>query len=776
MASAVSDLSADGSVNVMEGSTGTPRKSESLHALSHADSVRKVVRDFEIDCGIEGVPELENYYTRRCDDGVDVDELALMQSEKKDGDLDLKKELDRLRSSSITRKLSRQLSQEIFMEDVKRAVLQFEEEEEEERKTSPALGQVDEVHTAEDEDVLPCHAESDDEDEDESFCMVSMEEARSFIQGLRTRREQKKDELTLLGTPPTTTEFLELFREFAMCFASQVYDDGLELREVFDVNLLSARPTLHDESSLVERLASLSVELDALFCMDNLMKECVRVDGWKPHLVAPERCLREMTRKGIAMATGPVSESVDRVFSVLMRAKDRAMEKLEDKLVMRGRDAQKIIASSQDVIFSVLVGLLQEWREDSARSAADLIAMEECHLDTSFFSQRAEQRRREFEEQMKLTSQPGDVGDEAGGEAADGAASLSLMNTPKGGAASLPDGDINNAVSSTITSARSADPRQYRMGYMDKMNASGKKWKRRFFVLSERHGRLYIFHNPRERTAHATIDLKMCEIINHTDLEKGSQCKYGILLRAGGSENELEPRKAIYKGNRQSLLLRADNKQAQQQWQACLERARAHALAPDELGDDGDEPQEEADANAGPGEEHPNPQAAAFELNETILADSSRWIMYPAGLMPDEDLLRVAAQDARQYVLMAHEHIARTVPRLVVLQMISRAGGDEILSSLIARAAALPESTVAQALGEPVQRTVTRNALKSNLAVLEDAEQETEMIIRLTRRMTKGGVNAYGGGGGASGGGKKRTETAMVPIPTRIIDIAKEAH
>ena len=47
--------------------TGTPRKSErggTLHALSHEERVAKVVREFDMSCGVE-VPSLEDFHTVR---------------------------------------------------------------------------------------------------------------------------------------------------------------------------------------------------------------------------------------------------------------------------------------------------------------------------------------------------------------------------------------------------------------------------------------------------------------------------------------------------------------------------------------------------------------------------------------------------------------------------------------------------------------------------------------------------------------------------------------
>ena len=715
-------------------------------------------------------------------------------------------------NASVVRRLSRKLSEEIRMRDLEYALGASS------MSTTTTTTTTTCLEPAHEDGVKgECEEEEEDEEEDEPMTMLSIKDADSIVAALRTRCIAKRNELDALGAPPTTTQLLELFREFAMCYSAEVYDNGHKLREVFDASApctvphastnalgtgsAAAETENTERSALTDALTALSSQLDEIVSVDNLVRECSRVDGLAPYLLAPERCLRRVTRDGIALARAPVAQAVESVFGVLMNARDGALRRLEEKLMMRGVGigAAGVAATSREVMSEVLISLLREWKDDSSHAVLDAVRMEEMHIDDAFFNKRLTQRRHELAERLRAA---------ADATAAAEAASLARHQkdsssnnddahehgederpkTPTGGAlsiTSIPHLAVASALSPR-SSAR-ADPKDYRMGYMDKMG-SKRTWARRFFVLSERHGRLYVFRSAKEKVARAMIDLRLCEFIIDEGSDHGTPEQHrGIFIRAIAatpssdlsSDLVVDPRtlrnKYIYKG-RSSLRLRADSRAAQHQWLACLEASKARATAMSgrrsaRKQQQEEEKEEEAavvveteNSNDDNGQETMMIQRGdtAFSLDPRLLADPKRWISARC-LAPDDELLRMAADDVRTYCLMAHAEIARSTPKLIVLQMINRAGGDEILSSLIARAAALPPSAAAQALGEPMEKTLARTMLKRELASIEEAEQEAAMTIKVSRRMMKK-TNT-------SRASKNDTASVEIPIPTRIMDL-----
>ena len=72
--------------------------------------------------------------------------------------------------------------------------------------------------------------------------------------------------------------------------------------------------------------------------MENMTKESTRINGYQRHLVAPEFTIRSLIRQSIHLGREPICELLERIFGILIESRDVALEKLRDKLVMKGDD------------------------------------------------------------------------------------------------------------------------------------------------------------------------------------------------------------------------------------------------------------------------------------------------------------------------------------------------------------------------------------------------------------------------------------------------------
>ncbi|PRW45025.1 dynamin-related GTPase isoform A [Chlorella sorokiniana] len=358
------------------------------------------------------------------------------------------------------------------------------------------------------------------------------------------------------------------------------------------------------EGSLPESLHKIPIE--KRFTKDYVRNICREADGYRPHLVSPEKGIKRLVQEAMMQTSPYVHKFVDEIHLVLQETVREAARRsvlteagISDLASTGGKNMEFLrLKGFENAVIQAANKALEEWREEAHKVAETMVQMECDYVTPSFF------RELEKEYQSGLRSDGGIEGAEEPDE---------RMVQMQRGQMQHSEGDSDDdseAPESSPATARSAISREtsppakalqqqlppdMKAGWLEKRSGDSSslnalpvdswKWQKRWFVLAMESGFLYYFKSPQEMSTPGvnpkvvTINLRDCLVEDFDAATQPSQKRSTQKLdNRGGAVSLLirishkNPAMSVAKNHHQ-IVLRAADAAEKFEWLARLRNA-----------------------------------------------------------------------------------------------------------------------------------------------------------------------------------------------------------
>ncbi|KAK6945538.1 Pleckstrin homology domain [Dillenia turbinata] len=521
----------------------------------------------------------------------------------------------------------------------------------------------------------------------------------NLLSGLQGKSQLVHDELVRLGEQMVQTAegtraiALELCREFEDKFLQYLTSGeggGWKVVASFEGNF----------PSRIKKLP-----LDSHFDINNVKRIVLEADGYQPYLISPEKGLRSLIKGVLELAKEPSRLCVEEVHRVLVDIVSAAAN---------GTPGLGRYPPFKREVIAIATTALDGFRNEAKKMVVALVDMERAFVPPQHFirlvQRRMERQRREEELKNKSSRKAPEAeqtipnratSPQTGGQQTGGSLK-SLKEKPN-----QQDKDVQEG-----PALKTAGPDgEITAGFMLKKSAKKEGWKRRWFVLNEKTGKLGYTKKQEERHFLGVITLEECNIEEVPDEDeppnKGSKDKKANGPDSGkGSTLSLVfritskvPYKTVLKAH-SVVLLKAESMADKVEWLNKLSKL----IQP----------------SKGQGKEAPE---SGLNMRQSLF-DGSMDTMARRPADPEEEL-RWMSQEVRGYVEAVLNSLAANVPKAVVLCQVEKAKED-MLNQLYSSVSAQSTAQIEELLRE--DPNVKRRR--------ERFQKQSSLLSKLTRQLS----------------------------------------
>lgn len=393
------------------------------------------------------------------------------------------------------------------------------------------------------------------------LCEVPLSALAEVLEKLAEKRIAVEKEVIKYGEAPAgLRDVFELCRGFERAFVNTInYGDasGPQFKKYGEENGAGESPTalnikeaFSGENGLQGAIRDLPY--DDIFSLENVKRICRQADGFYPHLVSPEKGLRQLAGEALDLVQLPVQQCLSQVYGLLVAAAKEAIAQAgkHTEAALLGA-APMNIPDFKTMALPAIVAALDDWRAETEKVLAMLVDQERTYITAGFF-RHTMNRRIQRQQQQQAMAQAAQ-GAKATRSAAPGAAQTTgpvqqqqqsglsarlaqltgKTQTPPPAAArpaapppptAQASGDGSDSegeddrtparkpgAPATLTAGNytisGLNPADYLAGFFDKytsndVSRSGLpdvwKWQKRFFIFSDSQKTLYYFKGPDE--------------------------------------------------------------------------------------------------------------------------------------------------------------------------------------------------------------------------------------------------------------------------------------
>ncbi|CAM8999406.1 unnamed protein product [Rhodiola kirilowii] len=517
----------------------------------------------------------------------------------------------------------------------------------------------------------------------------------NLLSGLQGKSQIVEEELVRLGeqlvhsSEGTRAIALELCREFEEKFLQHIAGgEGAGWKVVASF-----------EGNFPNRIKQLP--LDRHFDINNVKRIVLEADGYQPYLISPEKGLRSLIKIVLELAKEPSKLCVDEVHRVLVDIVSAAANATPGlgRYPPFKREVVTIASAALDV-----------FKNEAKKMVVALVDMERAFVPPQHFirlvQRRMERQRREDELRNRSSSKKGSEAEALQNRATSpqtGGSSLKSQKDKSG----QPDKDVQE-----VSGLKTAGPAgEITAGYLLKKSTKSNGWKRRWFVLNQKTGKLGYTKKEEERHFSGVIPLEECTIeeaseeeevpskskkdkkANGPDSGKGSGLAFKITNKV--------PYKTVLKAHNR-ILLKAESVADKYEW---LNKLGYIA-----------EPSKGSKTKSGSGESGPTMRQSVSEGSLDTMARRP--------VDPEEEL-RWMAQEVRGYVEAVLNSLAANVPKAVVLCQVEKAK-EEMLNQLYSSISGQSTARIEDLLQED------QNAKRRR----ERVQKQSALLLKLTRQLS----------------------------------------
>ncbi|XP_071736836.1 dynamin-2A-like [Rutidosis leptorrhynchoides] len=508
----------------------------------------------------------------------------------------------------------------------------------------------------------------------------------SLLSGLQGKSQIVQDELVRLGesmvssSEGTRALALELCREFEDKFLQHIMTgEGSGWKVVASF-----------EGNFPNRIKQLP--LDRHFDINNVKRIVLEADGYQPYLISPEKGLRSLIKTVLEMAKEPSRLCVDEVHRVLV------------DIVSASANATPGLGrypSFKREVVAIATTALEGFKNDAKKMVVALVDMERVFVPPQHFirlvQRRMERQKREEEIRNKSSKKAVD----AEQSLLNRSASPQIGGDPKSSKDNKHDKD---AQAGPVLKVAGPDG-ELTAGYLLKRSSKTNGWSKKWFVLSEKTGKLGYTKTQEERLFRGSINLEDCNIEEIEEEEppaKSSKDKKGKAEEKAPSLAFKITSKVAYKTvlkSHSAVMLKAESVAEKVEW---LNKLRAI------VGAKGGQVIMKADG---------------VPIRHTQSEGSlDTMVRKPAD--PEEEL-RWMAQEVRGYVEAVLNSLAANVPKAVVLCQVEKAKED-MLNKLYSSVSSQSTPRIEELLQE--DGNVKRKR--------EKIQKQSSLLSKLTRQLS----------------------------------------
>lgn len=537
----------------------------------------------------------------------------------------------------------------------------------------------------------------------------------SILSGLEGRTQEVEEELVRLGEQLVQTSegtraiALELCREFEDKFLQHINTgEGGSWKVVASF-----------EGALPGRIKQLP--LNDLFDLSNVKKIVLEADGYQPYLISPEKGLRALVRKVLELAKEPARQCVDEVHRILVDIVSSAASSTPGL----GR-----YPPFKREVVALASAALDDYRSESRKMVVALVDMERAFIPPQHFIrlvQRRIDRQRREDEQKQRSSRKAQ-------EAEQSIINRSTTPPPQSGGSlkSMKDkGPSEKETKETSSLQTAGTSGELTAGYLSKKSSKTNSWKKRWFVLNEKTGKLGYTKSSDEKLFRGVISLDECIVEECSEGEGGDEPPPPVKSKSskrGSVQQETTENfcfkisnkvsyKTVVKAHH-SIILKAENMADRKEWM--------NKLLVKGQGSKG-------------GVSAKGPSNDAAPSMRTSLSDGSLDTVVRRPIDPDEDL-KLMAQEVRDYVEAVLNSLAANVPKAVVLCQVERAK-DAMLNQLYSSISAKSNDIIQELLQEDQDMKRQR----------ERVRRQASLLSRLTKQLSIHEARASTSGWSANG-------------------------
>ena len=337
-------------------------------------------------------------------------------------------------------------------------------------------------------------------------------------------------------------------------------------------NTVSIKEAFVGPAGLAQALHA--VKLKQIYSPEQVRKVCRRSNGYQPHLLSPEKGIKQLVKECMQLMEPASAKCVRDVTLALTQLVMAAASKaISGTPLEPGVNAGPLEVTISDM-GSEALGL---WSEETTEIVLDIVQMEGSYISYHFFRKLMEERFEDLPEPTPIAEKPrpqrvsSTVSED----------STQYESPEKGSITDLMGGGANK--------------NDYMMGFLEKNSESKKtamtsveawKWQRRWFVLADTKKNLYYFKDPDELPNYRG-SINMLQVAVEDLAAKTSRSRQ-IIQTQGGSDQAFsllialvskDPQVPIYKDHTR-MILRAENASKKFEWLARLRQATEPTKAP----------------------------------------------------------------------------------------------------------------------------------------------------------------------------------------------------
>ncbi|KAJ6852194.1 dynamin-2A-like [Iris pallida] len=534
----------------------------------------------------------------------------------------------------------------------------------------------------------------------------------NLLSGLQGKTQMVGNELVRLGeqmvhsAEGTRAIALELCREFEDNFLQHIATgEGGGWKVVASF-----------EGNFPNRIKQLP--LDRHFDINNVKRIVLEADGYQPYLISPEKGLRSLIKGVLELAKEPSRLCVDEVHRVLI------------DIVSAAANATPGLARyppfKREVV-AIASTALESFKNEAKKMVVALVDMERAFVPPQHFIRLVQRRMERQRREDELKNKSSKKAHEAENAILNRATSPQTGSQQTGGSLK----SMKEKPNQTDKDAKEGSGLQIAgpsgeitAGYMSKKSSKADGWKKRWFVLNQKSGKLGYTKKKEESRFLGVITLEDCNIEEVNDEEPPKSSKSS--KKANGPDTGKDssrifkitskvPYKSVLKAH-SVVLLEAENIAEKVEWMNKLRIITQQSKGT-------------AAKEASGSESIPTMRQSLSEgaLKQSmclriILMENDTMARRPAD--PEEEL-RWMSQEVRGYVEAVLNSLAANVPKAVVLCQVEKAKED-MLNQLYSSVSSQSSSRIEELLQE--DQNVKRRR--------EKFQKQSSILSKLTRQLS----------------------------------------
>ncbi|KAJ6828989.1 dynamin-2A-like [Iris pallida] len=521
----------------------------------------------------------------------------------------------------------------------------------------------------------------------------------NLLSGLQGKSQMVGNELSRLGeqmvhsAEGTRAIALELCREFEDKFLQHIATgEGGGWKVVASF-----------EGNFPNRIKQLP--LDRHFDINNVKRIVLEADGYQPYLISPEKGLRSLIKGVLELAKEPSRLCVDEVHRVLIDIVSAAANATPGL----GR-----YPSFKREVVATASAALDSFKSEAKKMVVALVDMERAFVPPQHFIRLVQRRMERQRREDELKNRSSKKAQEAENAILNRASSPQTGSQQTGGSLKSmkekPNQEDKDAKEGS--GLQIAGPSgEITAGYMSKKSSKANGWKKRWFVLNEKSGKLGYTKKKEESQFRGVINLEECNIEEVSDEEPPKSSKSS--KKANGPDAGKTPSrifkitskveyKTVFKVH-SVLVLEAENMAAKVEWMNKMRiiTQQSKGTAPKEA-----------------------PGSEAIPTMRQTQSDGALDTMARRPADPEEEL-RWMSQEVRGYVEAVLNSLAANVPKAVVLCQVEKAKED-MLNQLYSSVSAQSSAKIEELLQED-QNVKQRR---------EKFQRQSSILSKLTRQLS----------------------------------------